>query len=796
MRKTFLVLAAMLSSVCAMAQVWDAPEPGSTDYSHEQTIIWTRLVVDGQAVMPAEDGYSVGAFIGDECRAVSPSGYDFANDRNVFALHVVSLVDADETNAGIELKVYEATTGITYNAAVDETLMYMGDATIGQPSAPVVINLTTYSSYENKLSIQDPITIDRSSGRDVSINLLDYITINAAGDKITSLSTIPVIEWTSANESAIVMDGNTATAVGSTNVSGCGIVGNVGDHGTSLTTTILVTPFLKEVCGVEFTTNPIDVERGTSASLLDYINVIYSTGFDASGELTTTKVAAKDLTEAIEFEFRTTEEAGGYFNLNSTTGEIAAFSSTNETGYTVSVVIANTNWNAETVVRVTPLFVPLEDIVVNIDATVNGIQMSRLEPYTVTITTVPANATVEEGDISLYVVDNMIATAEATNDNGTAWDITATGVGNTTVWVNYGREHKEVALEVGADYRNPMGWEWLSLYTLPQSAALTPSSLSGTAFYGDGLLEIRSQEALTYNDPEWGWFGPLQEIGADCYKIYNVRSRTAEENVVYFGGKSTAEERHSVTLKQGWNWLHYPYYFNLEVGALDAMRFNPSEGDIILSQANGFAVYNDGQWIADNGFYLHYGKGYIYYANAEKTLNWTNELDRMLNSYKLPLNGSRGARAQQTTWSYDASQFSDNMPIIATIAGQEQLDANLTVGAFVNGECRGEGSVVSVQGQDYLFITVHGKPGEKVSFELSDGTQLDTQLSYSSMAGSINQPVMLSGSQINGINLMEAGTQTSTIYDVNGKPVCGSIETLPAGIYMISEGGVTRKVVK
>ena len=61
-----------------------------------------------------------------------------------------------------------------------------------------------------------------------------------------------------------------------------------------------------------------------------------------------------------------------------------------------------------------------------------------------------------------------------------------------------------------------------------------------------------------------------------------------------------------ITLRQGWNWIGYPYY---EDRLLEAIT-NPSEGDNITAQ-DGFASFEDGCW-QGNITSLTPGMGYLY----------------------------------------------------------------------------------------------------------------------------------------------------------------------------------------
>jgi hypothetical protein len=109
----------------------------------------------------------------------------------------------------------------------------------------------------------------------------------------------------------------------------------------------------------------------------------------------------------------------------------------------------------------------------------------------------------------------------------------------------------------------------------------------------------------------------------------------------------------------------------------------------------------------------------------------------------------------------------------------------MTVGAFVGGECRGEGKVTDGR----LFISVHGIQDEEVSFRLYDPEAqtyywvLDS-FEFDQSLGSYANPVKLHlGEIISGVNSnVKAVEGPVHIYDLNGREV----ENPSGGIYIIN----------
>jgi hypothetical protein len=118
---------------------------------------------------------------------------------------------------------------------------------------------------------------------------------------------------------------------------------------------------------------------------------------------------------------------------------------------------------------------------------------------------------------------------------------------------------------------------------------------------------------------------------------------------------------------------------------------------------------------------------------------------------------------------------------------------NCTVGAFVDGECRGQGEYVDGR----YFITVHGVMGESVSFVLYDG-QAKTwwnvcgSLSFSDKAGSVKTPLRLKvGSQTTSIDELQIADSKSSdnYFDLQGRPVEAPVK----GMYIING---EKKIIK
>ena len=191
----------------------------------------------------------------------------------------------------------------------------------------------------------------------------------------------------------------------------------------------------------------------------------------------------------------------------------------------------------------------------------------------------------------------------------------------------------------------------------------------------------------------------------------------------------------SKMLQPGYTWIGYTHEWDMTIDELNTVMNTPNEGDQIIGKTN-FAEYSEGAWVGAD-FVLEAGKGYLYYnsSDAENVISFDYMPDFSSQAYnfyglKSLMSKNESLIDNSSVWEYDASQYADNMAIVAEIA---ELDCpqNYTIGAFVGDECRGMGKVVK---DGKMMINVAGKAGEVVSFRLHDestGDRKSTRLNSS-----------------------------------------------------------------
>lgn len=327
----------------------------------------------------------------------------------------------------------------------------------------------------------------------------------------------------------------------------------------------------------------------------------------------------------------------------------------------------------------------------------------------------------------------------------------------------------EGTLFINAEIALKAGWNWISNYSNSTIAFKDWSTGEYASEYFTGankIIEARTQDQLLYVDEQLGVFGQLDMIsGGQMAKIKVAADRSLVSPAMLEEGNQSVNIYY-----KGYQWFGYPLvndhsftYFNGSKLLLDA-----SEGDMIIGQ-NGFAEFANGRWIAADDFKLEVGKGYIYYNTQGSSV----QLDFGPQYVEDPVEPKSKAYDDVNVWQYDVNAFPETMCIVAKVDGLEASD-RFSIGAFVNGECRGKGSFVT---DDVMFISVAGKQGEVVEFQVYDKQNNEylhvyESLSYASKAGSINAPVQISVDQTTGIGNLKATDKTDApAYNTMGQRV-------------------------
>lgn len=452
------------------------------------------------------------------------------------------------------------------------------------------------------------------------------------------------------------------------------------------------------------------------------------------------------------------------------------------------------------------------------------VEMVSTETRDFVLTPDPVDAEVDPSRVEVTIVDasvpemwKSIVEIVPTDETMLNYTIRPHSVGRATISVKLdGVEVATSYVGIGQRYMQKAGWKWTSLYSGGVSWNSPEYEL------GNVVEEIRSEDALLHNDPEYGYFGDLNRLEpGTCYKIKVKEEEPGLLNLrIYPGGYEDMRPYRQIVPM--WNWLGNPYQYDHDINSVfstedaNANKFNV--GDRIVSKDNGFAEYNGEKWTGTLTT-LHAGLGYMYFNAASDTINMELKYEWNMPQGTPVMNAPQH---KQSVWTYNSAPFADNMTIVADL-GNDYSAERFTVGAFVGDECRGEGEMINGK----CFITVHADKGETISFKLHDAVSgemrtINEQMPFAKMAGSLRAPQRLTvGGIVTGITAADIASSGIAVVDgqitVQGMDVADVIvcnasgavvstgETtvagLPSGVYVVkvkTKDGktVTKKLVK
>ena len=146
------------------------------------------------------------------------------------------------------------------------------------------------------------------------------------------------------------------------------------------------------------------------------------------------------------------------------------------------------------------------------------------------------------------------------------------------------------------------GWNWWSpIVEITLADLETALGTNGIAIIADGV-------SVEYENGAWS--GSLQTIVPGQM----VMIRTNADCTFTLSGAALSNV--SVTIDSGLNWFGYP---GTEELALENIGITPADGDKIVGQDEGFAIYEEGSgWTGTLGA-LQPGHGYVYLSNATES---------------------------------------------------------------------------------------------------------------------------------------------------------------------------------
>lgn len=454
------------------------------------------------------------------------------------------------------------------------------------------------------------------------------------------------------------------------------------------------------------------------------------------------------------------------------------------------------------------------------------VEMVSTETRDFVLTPDPVDAEVDPSRVEVTITPDSYVSEEwksiveivPTDETMLNYTIKPHSVGRATISVKLdGVEVATSHVGIGQRYMQKAGWKWASLY----GGGVRWNSPEYEL--GNVVEEIRSEDALLHNDPEYGYFGDIYSLETGtCYKIKVKEEEPGllDLRIMYTGAYEDMRTHRQIVPM--WNWLGNPYQYDHDINSVfsteDTYANNFNVGDRIVSKDDGFAEYNGEKWTGTLTT-LRAGLGYMYFNAGSENVDMEYLREGSMPQGTPVMNAPQH---KQSVWTYNSAPFADNMTIVADL-GNDYSAERFTVGAFVGDECRGEGEMIDGK----CFITVHADKGETISFKLHDAVSgemrtINEQMPFAKMAGSLRAPQRLTvGGIVTGITAADIASSGIAVVDgqitVQGMDVADVIvcnasgavvstgETtvagLPSGVYVVkvkTKDGktVTKKLVK
>lgn len=759
--------------VCTASWAGRWTDPGSSAYSGS-TNIYFDLKLNGS--LAGSGSVEVGAFINNQVRGDVYANTLTSNGITYGVLRVRgNQADNGKTitlKVSVGANVYELTETFTYTGGSIGTLSNLKHFSVVDP-------------FASGATITVPsITV----GVGETVNVLDCVRITLTDGTVYTGNTLPlpcpalsnVNNWKFGTTSSVSRSGFVLTGVKGTGPQGedyrlsvSGLAGSI----LTLWSTLYVTPFnYFTEAGTTVTVDDITLNMNgvKTADLRDLVHISHHVvgRDDISG--TWRQLETQGVLPA---GFSATINGTTLVSYSNATHLLTAGRTSTPEGESMTVTLnfGEFTASASSTVRVTPYNILLTGI--NLDNSVT--QFPRFETGYIGLTIEPSNASFDPANLVIEAVcaNNMLWDAGdvrfVTHEGHPAIEFTPSICGHATLRVQYEAIESTLELDCSFDQKVVDGWSW---NTYPWIDGTETLANIDNNIYGGKLLDVRSQDADNLKDPVYGFFGDLTSLDANsCYKMQTSGlSGNSVKHVYGIEALPIMDMMQTIDLRQGWNWVCYPYAYDRSFEDLKVNFMGAMEGDRIISLDGGFAEYDGmGSWMSSLTEMKH-GEGYLFYCSSPYSLMWDSE-----SSMPQPVVNStrRMAREVVRTWNYNAHNFRDNMTIVAEVEGL-RAEAGTTIGVFVNGECRGEGTLVENGDRQYFFITAHGEDGETLDFMINDGGSnfpVIGNLAFTAQAGSLRHPVVLASPELTGIAVTRQTTEANNaMFDLQGRRLSSS----------------------
>lgn len=314
------------------------------------------------------------------------------------------------------------------------------------------------------------------------------------------------------------------------------------------------------------------------------------------------------------------------------------------------------------------------------------------------------------------------------------------------------------------------GWNWMSTYL---------QEAMPVEMFTENVSRIVGQFEELINDPVYGVVGKIDSLRSGVgYKI-----ETPMTFVTTSKGHLHDIEENIISIKQGWNWISYPYFENRPREIIT----NAEEGDYIIAQ-DGFAEYSNGTWEGTFETFIP-GNGYLYKSISEKDLkfdltestSWTKSIKRV-------------TKQHEEEPYINIRQYPNTMNIIGRLYldNQDVTDSHLRIYAIAGNEIRG----ISQYIEGKYYLTVYGDEPVDLSLIVEDKNTGETFVANEKLPfrndvmGCRKSPYKITIGQTTNIESFDHEKRNVKIYSLSGvllfeDATPETIKKLSRGVYII-----------
>ena len=257
------------------------------------------------------------------------------------------------------------------------------------------------------------------------------------------------------------------------------------------------------------------------------------------------------------------------------------------------------------------------------------------------------------------------------------------------------------------------GWNWISFNV--ENARLSDISyvLGNNQWGGNDVVKSDATEVFAnYVPEETRWAGTMATAGNgfNNRNMFLIKSETAQ-TLSLAGTPVTDKDKLTLDIKQGWNYISYLPSTNLSLK--DALAgYDAKEGDII-KDAEQFAMYSENVGWLGSMTYMKPGNGYMLNrvsGDAELTYPSTT-----VNRSQVMMAAAADVAPANAT----ATEYPENMSVIATVGGALTFSAGDRLLAYSGDELRGEAVVIEgVDSEPLCFMSIAGEQEDALMFVL------------------------------------------------------------------------------